>query len=610
MNLSNLRKKTTGSFYTPDYIVDFMVSRVFFYLEDQKKLLLKSFLEFKSSLEKITFFDPAVGTGNFLLGTLKYILFLLRQFNNVSTKDKRNLVREFLTKNFFGVEIDESVAELLKIKIQSSFPFLSSSDFSNIKQGNSLVDDDAFSLFSLETARKLSPFSWEENFSQTCFDVIIGNPPYYNLKKMKLIEEKSKLLFQYLKKSEKWTKLFRSSSDIYYYFLFLGVQKTKANGILSFIIPNYWIYNTYSDILKETLSKYQILEILNFGEVKFFPGVNLSSCILTLHKKPPKRPTKVLNDILPTHLGSKKQLERVLETQVYEIPPKQIKGKNWNLSRFAKIIEELQKNRAFIPLNSLVTVFQGVSPGVKQVFVVTEKKAEELDLEREALVPFVSNKQIKRWVLDEKEKHYAILPSRIKNLRTYPKIESYLYEKKALLIQGQDRLKLLLKNKIRWFDFSVYRNLNFFEHTKEKILCPYRSLSCSFSFDAEKHFGATDVYGIASDNRENLLYLLAILNSTSFEFWYRETGKRKGKMLEFFSKPLGTVLIPVVEEKKSLIVKVEKILSLLKKGQSLDTLNKIQDREKEINSEVAEIYGLDQNFLEKYFEKINPKKNR
>jgi len=94
---------------------------------------------------------------------------------------------------------------------------LMNGDFPNLKCGNSIVNTDAFEFLDQDIAQKLNPFSWENNFGRNCkFDVIIGNPPYFNLKKMILVDDKIKALYEYLKYSSIWKDFFRSSSDIYY----------------------------------------------------------------------------------------------------------------------------------------------------------------------------------------------------------------------------------------------------------------------------------------------------------------------------------------------------------------------------------------------------------
>jgi len=55
----------------------------------------------------------------------------------------------------------------------------------------------------------------------------------------------------YLKTTEAWKDYFRASSDIYYFFIIKSLNLIKENGYLSFIIPNYWLHNKFSDLLRE-----------------------------------------------------------------------------------------------------------------------------------------------------------------------------------------------------------------------------------------------------------------------------------------------------------------------------------------------------------------------
>ncbi len=82
------------------------------------------------------------------------------------------------------------------------------------------------------------------------------------------------------------------------------------------------------------------------------------------------------------------------------------------------------------------------------------------------------------------------------------------------------------------------------------------------------------------------------------EFWFREVGKRKGKMLEFFSDPLRKIPVPG-EERRYLIFKdVQELIKIINK----DSINKneIIEIEQSINQKVAQMYKIDNSFLQKY----------
>ena len=604
MNRDMTTKKTTGEFYTPLKIVDYMVEKIFNYLKERRKLDVQSFSKFEESISELTFCDPAVGTGNFIIGILKWMWTNLKKFDGVNLSRKNELVRSFVHSNLFGVELDSKLLELCKSRIIDQYPFLKQSDFFNLKEGNSIVDMDAFEILNAD-ASELLPFSWSNAFpKKDLFDVIIGNPPYFNLKKMELLNDNVRLLYDYLKNSKKWQERFRSASDIYYYFLFKSVDLLKENGILSFIIPDYWLENKYADLLRDFLLDYQILEILKLGEINIFRDedrwLKISTCIYTMEKTNPYQAIKVTKDV-PKNITRQLKINRYqLSNRTFSVNQKDLSKEKWILSPFIENLKKIANNKNLIPLDSCCRIAQGLSPGVKSVFVLSESEISKNQIEREILVPFISNKNVSRWMLNVKQKTYSILPSRIKDIDEFPETKKYLKKNREKLIIGPDRKRLLESNKIRWFDYSVYRNLSVFENVKTKILCPYRAVHPRFSYDDKGFFGATDIYAIVPEEYEDIYPILGVLNSSTFEFYYKEAGKTKGKMLEFFSDPLKKIPIPNSNMMKELSPKVKRILRI-KEKHGVTSTKEVKILESEINDDVAQMYNLNPKFIKNYF---------
>ncbi|MHA1954406.1 MAG: Eco57I restriction-modification methylase domain-containing protein, partial [Candidatus Heimdallarchaeaceae archaeon] len=255
-------KKLSGEFFTPSSIVDFMIRKIFDHLIRKGRILDKNFTEFQETLSKIKFCDPAVGTGNFILGLLRFVWKKMLEYEDLSYEELNNFLKSFMQKNVYGVEIKKSSLDLCKSRIVKQYPQLDIKDLKHLKTGNSLIDLDASEVLHGNEIERLVPFSWTKSFSENIkFDVIIGNPPYYNLKKMILKDESIRLQYEYLKKSKIWSTYFRASSDIYYYFIFRSLELLNQNGYLSFILPNYWIENKYADKLRNILLDNQILDI-------------------------------------------------------------------------------------------------------------------------------------------------------------------------------------------------------------------------------------------------------------------------------------------------------------------------------------------------------------
>ncbi|TSA30462.1 MAG: hypothetical protein D4R67_00420, partial [Bacteroidetes bacterium] len=199
-------RKAGGVYYTPKYIVDYIVENTVGKLVEGKT---------PKQVEKIRICDPACGSGSFLIGAYQYLLDWhvtyysehpptgkkeapLTPEGNLATATKKRI----LTNNIFGVDIDAQAVEVTKLNLllkalegetaaslnqqmelfhERALPNLDR----NIQCGNSLIGtdfyDDQLELFP-EQIKKINAFDWRtgfpEVFSQGGFDAVIGNPPY------------------------------------------------------------------------------------------------------------------------------------------------------------------------------------------------------------------------------------------------------------------------------------------------------------------------------------------------------------------------------------------------------------------------------------------------
>ena len=260
-------RKAGGVYYTPKYIVDYIVENTVGKLLEGKA---------PKHVEKIKICDPACGSGSFLIGAYQYLInwhlkYYLRNSppvfggstakrgggkkkdnpltpdGNLTTAEKKRI----LLNNIFGVDIDTQAVEVTKLNLllkalegetQASISkqmtifherVLPNLD-SNIKCGNSLIGNDFYDehldLFP-EQMKKINAFDWDvgfpEVFKQGGFDSVIGNPPY-GIPFSK--EETSYLLSKY-PQAKKFL-------DSYCLFMILAKYISKQKGLQSYIVPN------------------------------------------------------------------------------------------------------------------------------------------------------------------------------------------------------------------------------------------------------------------------------------------------------------------------------------------------------------------------------------
>lgn len=275
------KRKKDGVFYTPKYITKYIVDSTlgklciekkteinldetqidesFFKknrsLSEKGKAFTSKIEEYRKWLLNLKICDPACGSGAFLNQALEFLIqehtlvdaLVLRiqslqvgGLGQLSTSSK-DISDEILESNIYGVDLNEESVEIAKLSLwlrtaQKGRKLNSLNN--NIKCGNSLIDDP---LIAGDKA-----FKWEEEFPEVFenggFDVVIGNPPYVDIKA--LDNELVKALFKSYQTAE-------NRINLYSIFIEKGHELIKDRGFLSFINPNSILINSsYTKIRK------------------------------------------------------------------------------------------------------------------------------------------------------------------------------------------------------------------------------------------------------------------------------------------------------------------------------------------------------------------------
>jgi len=189
-------RKAGGVYYTPQYIVEYIVKNTVGKLIDSKT---------PKEISRIKIVDPACGSGSFLIGAYQYLLDWHKNYytsngkpskgdtlrlskgnknnpltpeGNLTTSEKKRI----LLNNIYGVDIDANAVEVTKLSLllkcmegetsasiayqlsmfhERVLPTLDN----NIKDGNSLVDTDFYdNQLDFGEEKKIKPFSWQKAF--------------------------------------------------------------------------------------------------------------------------------------------------------------------------------------------------------------------------------------------------------------------------------------------------------------------------------------------------------------------------------------------------------------------------------------------------------------
>jgi type I restriction-modification system DNA methylase subunit len=321
-------RKAGGVYYTPKYVVDYIVENTVGKLIESKT---------PKQIEKIKICDPACGSGSFLIGAYQFLLdwHLKYYTDNPPKKKKGNPLtpdgilttaekKRILLNNIYGVDIDAQAVEVTKLNLllkalegetQASIsqqltlfhervlPNLGS----NIKCGNSLIRhdfyDEQLDLFP-EQMKKINAFDWEEGFpeifKQGGFDAVIGNPPYVLLSP----DIHSHNEIEYTRKY----KVSNYKVDLYHLFIEKGIDNLKQNGKLGFILPSTWLTQKFTKPLREFVIQNTLIEQLLLFQYLVFTDANVFTQILIV-KKQSKSTNE--NKISTTTVGSAEQFHEL-----------------------------------------------------------------------------------------------------------------------------------------------------------------------------------------------------------------------------------------------------------------------------------------------------------
>lgn len=280
-------RKAVGVYYTPTYIVDYIV-------KNTVGKLLRNLTP--KDVSKTRILDPACGSGSFLLGAYQYLLDWHRDWyvNNGADKWAKGKTpalyqaqsgdwhlttaekKRILLNNIYGVDIDSQAVEVTKLSLllkvlegensqtidrqmkffhERALPDLGS----NIKCGNSLIGPDFYEqqpLLDDEERYRVNVFDWNAEFPAIMkaggFDAVIGNPPYgaeFTDKETKYFQVKF--------------NIFGGVKDVYAFFIehSLSLLIVKK-GVHSFIVPAAWLGGPEYRKLRELLLPYNIESII------------------------------------------------------------------------------------------------------------------------------------------------------------------------------------------------------------------------------------------------------------------------------------------------------------------------------------------------------------
>jgi len=297
-------RKAGGVYYTPKYIVDYVVGQTV------GKLLEGKRPGPRGAVSKLKIVDPACGSGSFLIGAYEYLLDWHRDqyIADGPAKHRKELYqglggqwllttgekKRILLNNIYGVDIDPQAVEVTKLSLllkvlegesseslitqlsmfrERALPDLSD----NIKCGNSLIgpdfyDNQQLSLMDDEEHYRVNAFDWYAAFPEVFsgenpgFDGVIGNPPYVDSEWMTryLPNDRIYCSSHYKAASGNW--------DLFCVFVDKSLGICKLGGLTSLIVPNKLGSTNYATGARAVLTvDNRLLSVRDYSRVPVFP---------------------------------------------------------------------------------------------------------------------------------------------------------------------------------------------------------------------------------------------------------------------------------------------------------------------------------------------------
>ena len=631
-------KKAGGVYYTPTYIVDYIVKQTVGQLVEGKT---------PRQIRKLRILDPACGSGSFLLGAYQYLLdYHLRWYEEhdpakhaqgrqpalyqgpkgewwLTTTEKKRI----LLNNIYGVDIDRQAVEVTKLSLllkvlegesqetlgqqltlwqERALPHLGD----NIKCGNSLIGPDYFEAQLMpdeEEMRRVNPFDWEAEFPEAMaaggFDAVIGNPPYVRQESLK--EQKRYFQNRY--------HVYHGVADLYTYFIEKGLNLLKPTGLFGMIVSNKWMRANYAGALRRMLIKeYQIEKIIDFGELPVFHGVGTFPAIIIVQQhKENVHPFLYapIKELVPSHL---EEYVVQLEYQVDLSNADPSKGWALVLPATANLLKKIQEAGVALSTYCGNAVRRGVLTGFNKAFIIDCETRERLVAEdpksAEILKPLIIGDDVRRYNINFRER-YLIFTRRGIDINCYPAIKAYLSRWQARLtpkIRPSDKIGRK-PGKYKWYEIqdTVDYHADF---EKPKIIFPDIGKESRFAFDRTGLFTTNTVYFIPLDD----LYLLGVLGSSLIWFHLMNVctvmgDAKKGGRLRLFRQFIDCIPIrPInfddpadVARHDKMVALVEHMLALHRRlaAASIPADKKLYQRQikatdRQIDALVYELYEL------------------
>jgi len=640
-------RKAGGVYYTPQYIVSYMVEQSL-----APVLAGKGF----DSILNVRVIDTSCGSGSFLIGVFDYLMQVaLRSLGPdpstaksgvVEKRDDKlcltmNAKRQILTKCIFGVDIDSQAVEVAQVSLYLKLlgdettysahhqqlemgAALLPSLAGNIVEGNSLVTLKG-DLFSAEEAARVKSLDFRAAFAPVFraggFDLVIGNPPYIK-------EYTNRSAFDYVRNSP----YFEGKMDIWYMFACRGLDWLKPGGRLAFIATNNWVSNSGAKILRLKIAQdTEIEQLIDFGNYRVFDEASIQTMIL-IARKDSANPTyqfdyRRLSARRPTLQNAQGLLARAegqdldylaakfdrrcdtkapfsfSKADITAITEKIAGAANFQFEGNREIAQGIVPNIDVVTKRGiqLIPNRQRIERGVRVgdgVFVVPKGQFPSPDAsEKRFLKPTYDPIEVSRYTITKRPSRMLIYskPGITENTPLPRRLRRHLDRFKEIMAQRRENQS----GRIETYHLHWPRDERFFAKGP-KILAVRKCGEPTFAYTEDEAY-VMMAFNVIKTDRVNLLFLTGLLNSAVIRFWLRHRGKMQGDNFQVDKEPLLAlpIRVPGAGEQQDIADQVRRVIEVTKMAATAATSaettrceRQLREAEFAVEESIADLYEL------------------
>ncbi len=585
LRTSSGERKATGSYYTPQHVVDYVVAETLNPLVKDKSI---------NEILELKVVDPAMGSGHFLLGTVRFLEeAILSRLSEQKDKpfDPQLVNWKVLHSCIHGVDINPLATELAKFSL---WMHTAKNGYELEPLGSQLVCADSL----------LDQTVWTKAFATIKksggFDAVVGNPPYIRIQQMSGAEGESENIKNQFKSAA------HGNFDVYVLFVEKALSIISDQGRVGFILPHKFMTAEYGAPLRKLLSSGKhVNRLLHFGDAQVFSAATTYTCLMFLSAKSNKALDFVKLSSIETFYENKFSFSKIENSSLGETPWKLGDGKKSTL--IAKIVKQSKTLESYS--RKIFVGLQTSADGVYVLKVIRETKTEyvafskalneEVTLEKAITHPLLRGAEITRFGKPEKG-CIVIFPYSVSNEKatgltleqlkqTCPKTVAYLAKNKPLLLK---RSKVTEKD---WWLYPYPKSLSFYG--ERKIISQVLSQAGKFFDDQEGVYyflggGTAGGNAIILNSTDERLYklVLGILNSSVTRLYVSSVGSAfRGGFYAFGKNSLSGLPLPDLQLEGEA---AKEIVKLVSKRESLKNSDSALTLEREINRAVGRLYGF------------------